>query len=116
MMGTRLREAFEGELKAAHQAAETGDGPAIWAHLERAHILGQRSTRAHVRSHVEMLCIAWRGKDVREIFGQLIRILGASVLSRIWIPEGNTGRSNVSAFRAMPIPADLQRLLDANLR
>jgi hypothetical protein len=114
MMGTRLRQAFESELRAASEAAAAGDEQAAWVRLERAHILGQRSTRAHVRSHLAMLRMGWRGRDVHEIIGQLTRILGASLLSRIWIPEGNTGRSNVSAFRSMSIPPDLQRLLETN--
>jgi hypothetical protein len=107
-----LREAFELELKAAHVAAAAGDYEIAWTRLERAHILGQRSTRAHVRSHVAMLRFAWRRKDRREIVGQLSRIIGASLFSRLWIPEGNTGGANVSAFRSMPIPPDLRRLLE----
>jgi hypothetical protein len=107
-----LREAFELELKAADVAAAAGDYEIAWTRLERAHILGQRSTRAHVRSHVAMLRFAWRRKDRREIVGQLSRIIGASLFSRLWIPEGNTGGANVSAFRSMPIPPDLRRLLE----
>ncbi|AGW95354.1 hypothetical protein N234_35415 [Ralstonia pickettii DTP0602] len=30
-----------------------------------------------------------------------------------WLPIGNTGGANVSGFKAMPVPADLQRLIDA---
>jgi hypothetical protein len=116
MMGMLLREAFEAKLNAARRAASAGDEQDAWARLERAHVLGQRSTRAHVRAHVEMLRVACRRKDSREIFGQLTRILGASLFSGIWIPEGNTGGSNVSAFRSMPVPADLQTLLDADSR
>jgi hypothetical protein len=59
-----------------------------------------------------MLQFAWRRRDAREIAGQLTRIAGAALLSRIWIPEGNTGGARVSAFRRMPIPADLGRLID----
>jgi hypothetical protein len=111
--GTLLREAFEAELKAAHAAAAASDALTAWSRLERAHILGQRSTHAHVRAHLEMLRFAWRRRDSREIVGQITRIIGASLFSRIWIPEGNTGGSNVSAFRSMPIPEDLQGLLTA---
>jgi hypothetical protein len=109
-----LREAFKAELKAAHEAAAANDARTAWSRLERAHILGQRSTRAHVRAHLEMLRFALRHRDSREIFGQITRIIGASFFSRIWIPDGNTGGSNVSAFRSMPIPEDLERLLDGN--
>lgn len=72
---------------------------------------GQRSTRAHVRAHWEMLCVAWTRKDRRELLGQVSRLFAASLFSRVWVPEGNTGGANVSAFRPMPIPADLAALL-----
>jgi hypothetical protein len=113
MVGVLVREAFEAELKAAREALTARDEQQAWARLERAHILGQSGTRTHLRAHVEMLRIAWRGRNAHEIFGQVTRIIGAGLFSRIWIPQGNTGRSNVSAFRPMPIPADLRKLLDA---
>jgi hypothetical protein len=55
-------------------------------------------------------------RSPQEVLGQLARILAAALLSRIWVPVGNTGRANVSAMRPMPIPDDLQRLLDAGAR
>jgi hypothetical protein len=115
-MKSPLREAFEMELRAARAAAAAGDDEIAWGKLERAHILGQRSTRAHVRSHVAMLGFAWQRGDRREILGQLARIVGASLFSRLWIPEGNTGGANVSAFRSMPVPPDLHRLLEEDRR
>jgi hypothetical protein len=111
-----LREAFELELKAAHAAVSAGHHEIAWERLERAHILGQRSTRAHVRSHVAMLRFGWHLKNWHEILGQLSRIIGASLFSRLWIPEGNTGGANVSAFRSMPVPSDLRRLLEEDRR
>jgi hypothetical protein len=80
-------------------------------HLERAHILSQRHTLAHVRSHLRMWSWAWRQRQPRELLGQATRILAAALFSRIWVPEGNTGGSNVSAIQPMPIPADLRDLL-----
>jgi hypothetical protein len=115
-MKPALREAYEIELQAARAAVAAGDDEIAWTRLERAHVLGQRSTRAHVRSHVAMLCFSWRRKDRREIVGQLSRIIGASLFSRLWIPEGNTGGANVSAFRSMPVPPDLRRLLEQDRR
>jgi hypothetical protein len=38
--------------------------------------------------------------------------LAAALFSRLWVPVGNTGGANVSAFRPMPVPEDLQRLLE----
>jgi hypothetical protein len=111
-MGPALRAAFEQELSAARSAASAKDWAKAWTCMERAHVLGQRSTRTHVYAHARMLQFAWRRRDIREFAGQLTRIAGASLLSWIWIPEGNTGGARVSAFRRMPIPADLGRILD----
>jgi len=107
-----LLEAYEIEWSAAQAAKAMGDLTGAFAHLERAHILGQRSTRLHVRSHVGMLRIGWLRRDPGEVVGQLIRIAAAAVLSRIWVPHGNTGGANVSAFRSMPVPDDLRRILN----
>ena len=37
----------------------------------------------------------------------------AALFSRLWVPAGNTGGANVSAMRPMPVPPDLQALLDS---
>ena len=82
-----------------------------WNCLVSAHILGQHSTWLHIRSHVAMLGLGWRTRNHREVAGQMSRIAGATLATWIWVPEGNTGRANVSAFKPMPIPPELQRLL-----
>jgi uncharacterized protein DUF3703 len=107
-----LLMAYRGELDAGNAALESGDLLEAFRRFERAHILGQRSTRLHVRAHVAMLRIARRRGDKREIVGQLKRIVAAALFSRIWVPTGNTGGANVSAMQRMPIPEDLQRILD----
>jgi hypothetical protein len=66
---------------------------------------------AHVRSHVAMLGNGWTRRDLRKIAGQIPRILATPVFSRIWVPVGNTGGADVSAFQPMAIPADLAELL-----
>ncbi len=115
-MGQVIREAFDREWRNSRAARDAGDFNAAFQHLERAHILGQRSTRLHVRSHVGMLGIAWQRRDLPEIAGQLIRIVAAALFSRLWVPVGNTGGANVSATRPMPVPPDLQAILDADRR
>jgi hypothetical protein len=107
-----LRTAYEEELLAARRDLAGGDWSSAFSRLERAHVLGQRSTRAHVRAHWAMLRIGWHRRDTREVLGQISRLLGALLFSRIWVPVGNTGGANVSAFATMPIPEDLRRLLD----
>ena len=115
-MNSVIRDAFEREWSLAGAARDAGDLDAAFHNLERAHILGQRSARLHVRSHIGMLGIAWRRRDAREFAGQLTRIVAAAVFSRLWVPVGNTGGANVSAMRPMPVPPDLQAILDADQR
>ncbi len=109
-----IRASIETELQAA-QAAERCSEPLVaFRHLERAHVLGQRSTAHHMRVHMQMLAWGLRRRNSREVIGQLARIAGAA--AKTWlglIPRGNTGGSNVSAFSPMPIPDDLIKLIDA---
>ena len=73
-------------------------------------MLGQRD---FVRRAAWAMPCGLGNDDGREIRGQLPRLalvpLG-HLFSRL--PAGNTGRSNVSAFAPMDVPADLKRLLD----
>lgn len=110
-MSPRLNQAIETEYALARQAEAGGRAAEAFHHLERAHILSQRFTIPHVRSHWRMWVWAWRQRQARELIGQTTRILAALVFSRIWVPEGNTGGANVSPVRPMPIPEDLRDLL-----
>jgi hypothetical protein len=109
----QILPAVDAELQRAKQAQERGDASAAFAHLERAHVLGQASTPQHVRVHVHMLAWAFHQHRSREVFGQLLRIVGAATKTAFWIPVGNTGGANVSPFKPMPIPQDLQRVITA---
>lgn len=106
-----LEEAFAAEIAAARAAFHRGELDNAFYHLERSHILGQRHTGRHVLVHGWMLRVGVRRRDAREVFGQLLRIVAALAFSRIWVPLGNTGGANVSAFRPMPIPDDLRSWL-----
>ena len=93
-------------------AAEAEREAASFTHLERAHVLGQASTREHVRVHFYMLLWALRHRQARELSGQLFRLLGAAMLTAIgMVPTGNTGGSNVSPFRKMAVAPDLAILI-----
>lgn len=60
-----------------------------------------------------MLKVGLRMRSVREIWGQMIRVIGAVTKTPFGIyPKGNTGGSNVYFFKRMPVPADLQQILD----
>lgn len=89
-------------------ASASNDADKQFEHLERAHVLGQTSTYWHLVTHIRMAQWAIRNREVGELIGQLTRIVGASVATPLgWVPVGNTGGSNVSPFKPMPVPADL---------
>ena len=109
---TRLRPYYRAELQAARAATARQDLPTAFSHLERAHILGQRWALPHTHTHLLMLRHGLRTRDLREILGQLVRIVGGFPLSFLGhVPTGNTGGANVPAERPMPVPADLQAVL-----
>lgn len=108
-----LRRHIETEIAAAGVSEISGDLSTAFAHLERAHVLGQASTRDHTLVHWRMLKLAIRMRDAGEIWGQLFRIVGAATKTPLGIyPKGNTGGANVWFFRSMPIPDDLQKILE----
>jgi Protein of unknown function (DUF3703) len=109
-----LRAAWSEERVAARAARESGDVAAEWKHLERAHILSQPMAGAHVRTHLAMLAYAFRRRDPHEVVGQVLRVIVAAPGS--WTgryPVGNTGGANVSALQPMPVPHDLQAILES---
>ena len=111
-MHPTLRAAFDAEMQSARRALALDNLAEAFAHLERAHVLGQWYVGTHVRSHLGMLRIGWRRRDLREVSGQLIRILGGSIGSAIGrVPRGNTGGADVSALQTMPVPPELRELL-----
>lgn len=107
-----IRPLVSGEIQLAAHADAAGDRSAAFAHLERAHVLGQASTAEHMRVHFHMLAWALRHRQARELLGQVFRLLGAAALTAIGaIPAGNTGGSNVSPFMRMPLAPDLAILM-----
>ena len=105
--------AVRAELDAARRLEDWGNVDGAFRHLERAHILGQSITALHVRVHREMLRWALRNRRPREVLGQLTRMAGAATKTAAgWVPRGNTGGADVSPFRPMHIPADLQQQID----
>ena len=100
------------EYHAAEKAGQSGQIEQAWHHLERGHIVSQTRLGPHMHSHLKMLQLAVRLRDGREVVGQLFRLALAPLGNLTGrLPIGNTGRSNVSAFRKMQIPADLERFV-----
>ncbi|MGJ8693194.1 MAG: DUF3703 domain-containing protein [Thalassotalea sp.] len=110
-MSKRLKKYLSIEMLKAKTAIDNNDYVLAFHHLERAHILSQNYTLAHCTVHWWMCKLGYKQRAIKEVFGQLSRLLGALVFSKLWVPTGNTGGTNVSAFKSMPIPDDLAKIL-----
>jgi hypothetical protein len=110
-----IRPHVNAELQTAANLSAQGHLEPAFTHLERAHVLGQESTVHHVRVHWRMLLWGVQQRDVKECLGQIFRILGAATKTSFGlIPHGNTGGANVSPFKSMAVPAELEmRILQA---
>ncbi|MBP7703700.1 MAG: DUF3703 domain-containing protein [Caulobacter sp.] len=100
--------AYRSVMKEARGAYGAGALDHCFSLLERAHILGQPWIVPHTVSHWMMLKVGLRRGDLREIWGQVIRLAFGGLLSAVGIlPEGNTGGADVPAKKPLPLPADL---------
>lgn len=110
----RIAPHVDAEIAEAHRFEAAGSAAAGFAHLERAHVLGQASTWQHVRVHALMLAWAVRQRRGAEAWGQVLRIIGAATKTALgWVPTGNTGGAAISPFKPLPIPPDLAAKLSA---
>ncbi|HSW20625.1 MAG TPA: DUF3703 domain-containing protein [Ramlibacter sp.] len=110
----RIRPHVQVELDAAHTAERRGEFNTASIKLARAHVLGQASTREHVRVHWHMLRFAIRHRRTPEFFGQAWRLVAATVFTPLgMVPAGNTGRADVSGFKRMGMPEDLRSIIEA---
>lgn len=106
-----MDETYEQELQQADEALRREDFDTAFRHLERAHVLAQRMTGRHTFVHWRMLVAGLRSRDLREVAGQVPRIVASILFSRVWVPRGNSGRARVSAFAPMPVAEDLEHLV-----
>ncbi len=112
-MKPEQQTAFEREMSAAQACISSGDIETGFSHLERAHVIGQKYLLPHIRSHWAMLKLEWRRGRTLAVAGQAVRIVLGGIGSAVGVlPDGNTGGSNVSMFRRMPVPDDLEKLRD----
>ena len=111
-MPPMLKAAFDREMGEARRLYREGRLVQGFKHLEIAHILGQRHIVPHVRSHWWMLKIGLRRRSVPEVFGQAVRIvLGAFGSAVGVVPVGNTGGTDISMFKQLPVQSDLAHIL-----
>lgn len=100
------------EMTQYSAARRDSDHPAAWNAIGRTHIFAQPFFALHLSARWHMLGFAIALRDWRETAGQLLRLalvpLG-SLTGRL--PVGNTGRARISAFRPMPVPPDLAKMI-----
>lgn len=105
--------AFDNEIALAQEFIAKGDLEAGFAHLERAHIVGQAFVVPHAVSHWLMLKVEIRRRRGGAVFGQVVRIVFGMLGSAVGIiPVGNTGGTDISMFKRIPIELELQNMID----
>jgi hypothetical protein len=109
-----VQEQFKANLDRAKTAIATQDFETAWIALQYAHILGQRDAIAHTIAHWNMLKLAWKQKDFREVRGQLMPVLLAVPLTLLYgqIRSLRGGKANLKDSERMSIPEDIQQILD----
>ena len=89
-----LRPFYRQELSAYRKAMQQGDFPLAWAHLERAHIIGQAYPWEHSYAHWLMLSFGIKIKSLKEVLGQIPRLLVGGVKSFVGkIPKNSNYRN-----------------------
>jgi hypothetical protein len=101
------------EITLANACRNKGDVNAEFSHLENAHVLGQESTYHHVKVHYLMLLWGFRQKRLAEVLGQMFRMMGALTKTMVGlVPPGNTGGSNISPFKRLPLKPELANIIN----
>ncbi len=104
-----LKPAFYYQLKLGKIALNKEDYKTSFYHFENAHILGQKHVSRHTISHYWMFLFGIKSKKIKEIIGQITRIIASILFTFIWVPKGNTGGSNISPFKKRPIRKELKK-------
>ena len=100
------------EIALANLSRIKGDIKSEFRHLENAHVLGQESTYHHVKVHYLMFLWGLRQQQYPEVVGQMVRMLGALTKTMLGlVPQGNTGGSNVSPFKPLPLKPELATII-----
>jgi hypothetical protein len=112
-MNTQRRQAFDREITLSRELFATGDLERAFTHLERAHVIGQTFVAAHTKAHWMMLKLELRRRRPAAVLGQVIRLVLGIVGSAIGVvPVGNTGGTDISMFKRLPIAPELRDFAD----
>jgi hypothetical protein len=114
-MNTERRLAFDHEIALGREFIAAGDLGRAFRHLERAHVIGQAFVRPHAKAHWLMFTLEIRRRRLAAAFGQAVRIVLGIVGSAVGVvPVGNTGGTDISMFKRMPIAPELQKIIDGS--
>jgi hypothetical protein len=109
----RQRQAFDREISLGREFMAAGDLVRAFKHLERAHVIGQTFVGAHSKAHWLMLTLEVRRRRVGAVIGQVVRLVLGTIGSAVGVvPTGNTGGTDISMFRRLPIAPELQAIID----
>jgi hypothetical protein len=115
MIPAKIIVAYQRELTAYRNARVQNDELECTLRLSRAHVLSQGSVSLHLRTHWLMLGHATMKMDPKEFVGQLVRLFVTVPGHCIGkVPRGNTGWSTVGLTQQLPVPHDLQEILDCD--
>ncbi len=107
-MPKSLKVYYDLEIDEYLRNFKSGNYKNSWAHLERAHVIGQAYPFEHTYVHWKMLKFGISKKSTKEIIGQIPRLLIGGVKSFVGIiPVGNTGGANVPPLKPLPISEDI---------
>ncbi|HKE45434.1 MAG TPA: DUF3703 domain-containing protein [Steroidobacteraceae bacterium] len=105
--------AFDREIARAKELIARDELDASFPHLERAHVIGQAFVVPHVTSHWLMLTVELRRGRLVAVLGQVARIVLGMLGSAVGVvPVGNTGGTDISMFKRMPVEPELQKIID----
>ena len=109
MMASTLKTAFNKQLNKGKTNLALKKYDQAFYYFENAHILGQKHVYRHVVSHYWILVYGFKTNNTKEVMGQVLRIVVATIFTLIWVPKGNTGGARVSAVKELPIRKELQK-------
>ena len=114
-MKRRQRLEFDREIALGWELLARGDPEGAFRHLERAHFIGQTFVGAHAKAHWLMFKLEFRRRRFAAVSGQAARLVLGIIGSAVGVvPIGNTGGTDISMFKRLPIPPDLKAIIDGN--
>jgi len=114
-MNIERRLAFDHEIALEREFIAAGNLDRAFRHLERAHVIGQAFVRPHAKAHWLMFTLEIRRGRLAAAVGQAVRIILGIVGSAVGvIPVGNTGGTDISMFKRLPIAPELQKIIDGS--